>query len=618
MEGKELDPVTFEILSHRLEQIVAEAYFSLTRVSGNQIVYECGDHQEAVMNADGDIVYFGGGVTHWTPCLGIAVKHLVREYEENPGIFDGDQFLQNDPYTASVHAMDIQLLAPVFWEGKRVAWVGAASHQSDVGAIDPSGFCVRAEEVFHEGLQFPGIKAVERGVARKDIWESIRRMVRIPDLQMLDISAKIAANNVSKARLLEMIKRYGIDTVLDVFDRVMNYAEEMVRKKLMEIPDGSWKSVSYYEGHPEPYIRVEATVIKEKDSLTIDLTGSSPQSPGSKNSSMVATIAHALGSFLLLLCPDIPWSGGIFRPVKFVLPEGSIVNVKNPAPVSMSCPSGGGQLTAVALYSAISKMLLSSDKHRMKTWANMSSSAGAPTLSGLNKDGSFFIDLIIEDFASGMGAYPDRDGVNTGGNLWTPKAMIANVETIESLMPIMFLYRKENIDTGSPGKFRGGVGLASCMIPWDTPSEQLVDTRQGCGVEVRPTAGLSGGYPSSTRRLGYIRNSDVLERFKRGEMVRDVSEIKGEWEGVPATGISTVGKKDVICDSKNGGGGYGDPIDRDPALVLKDVKEGYVSLEAANDVYGVAIEPERLGLDLRKTEERRKEIIQERLKVGRQ
>jgi N-methylhydantoinase B len=615
MERQKLDPITFEILSHRLEQILAEAYYVLTRVSGSPITYECGDHQEAIMNSEGETVFFGGGVTHWTPCLGMAVKHMINEYEDNPGIFDGDQFLQNDSYTASVHAMDIQLLAPVFWEGERVAWVGAASHQSDIGSIDPGGFCARAEEIFHEGIQLPGIKVVEKGTIKKDVWAAIKRMVRVPDFQMLDISAKIAVNNVIRERLLNMMSRYGIDTVLEVFKRIMDDSENSVRRELIEIPDGSWKSISYYESHPEPYIKVEATVIKKKDSLKIDFTGSSPPSAGSRNSTIVSTKSHALGAFLLLLCPDIPWSGGAFRPVEIFVPEGSILSANKPAPVSLSCPSGGGTLAMVAVYSALSKMLLCSEKHRKKTWANMSSSSAAPLLSGLNKDGKYFVDLIVEDFASGMGAHPDRDGINSGGNLWAPKSMIANVETIEMLMPIMFLSRKEAIDTGGAGKFRGGVGLETCLIMWDSPSEELIDVHYACGVETRPTAGLSGGYPSSVRRLGYIRNSDVLERFNRGEMVRDFSEINGEWEGGEAIGLFSVGKKDVISYSMNGGGGYGDPIERDPNLVLKDVKERYVSEVSAYDVYGVALLPEKKGVDLDRTEKRRKEIRQERLKV---
>ena len=284
MGKKELDPVTFEILEHRVEELVGEVYYTMTRLSGNPIIYECGDHQEALLDADGETVMIAGGILHWVNSLEMAGKHLLREYEENPGIHDGDQFMFTDCYAACVHSPDVLMLAPVFWEGKRVAWIVSAGHQGDVGGMAPGSMCSSATEVFQEGIQFPGVKIVENGIIRKDIIAAFQAMNRIPNLNMLDIHSKIGANHIGKARLLDMIERYGIDTVLTLFGQIKRYSEEKVRMRLREITDGSWKTITYVESirEEEPYLKVELNLTKENDSLTMDFNGSSQQWPEAK------------------------------------------------------------------------------------------------------------------------------------------------------------------------------------------------------------------------------------------------------------------------------------------------------------------------------------------------
>ena len=167
MEKNKLDPVTFEILSHRLEQIIAEAYFTISHVSGSAVVMEVGDHQEAILDRHGNLALFGAGLVHWTSSLALAGNYIVREYEEDPGIFEDDQFICNDPYTAASHAPDIALIAPIFYKGQRIGFAAADSHQMDVGGRDPGGIMVRPEQCYEEGLQIPAMKIIERGRWRK-------------------------------------------------------------------------------------------------------------------------------------------------------------------------------------------------------------------------------------------------------------------------------------------------------------------------------------------------------------------------------------------------------------------------------------------------------------------
>jgi N-methylhydantoinase B len=614
MERK-MDSVTFEVLMHRLESILGEGYYTIGRVSGSAVVYEAGDHQEAILTRDGELAGFGGGVLHWTPVMSQAVKHLIEVYGFDE-IYEGDYFLQNDPYVGCLHAMDIQILHPIFYEGELVAWSATASHQSDTGGIDPGGFCIRATERFHEGFQSPGIKFIEKGKRRKDIEELFRNAVRTPDISVLDINAKIASCNVMEERLIEIIKSYGVDLVLMLFDQAINYSEQRVRTKLSEIPDGTWKAINYVEGITMPYFRVECTLIKEKDTLTFDFTGTSPQSPGSENLTAAGGMGSAVDPFFPMFCHDIPWNSGIFRPLKFILPEGSIVNATFPAAVSCNTPSGAAYITTATAQNALSKMLLSSEKYRLEACGNIMTATQFPVISGLNKEGAFYATLIMDGLAGGSGALPDRDGDNTGANMWSAKVMISNIETNELHFPILYILRKEFPDSGGPGKFRGGLSQVICFTPWKT--DEIVNVHQGSGQEPRNSLGISGGYPAASSRVIKVKNSRIFEKMKEGNPPRSWEEIGGEQEAF-AKGLSIfkIKPEEILCYSCGGGGGYGDPLNRELDLVLRDVINKDVSVKGAEQDYGVIIDPDKLEVNYKKTDTVRQEMRKERLTQGR-
>ena len=616
MVHERLDPVLFEVLRHRINEIIAEAYYTMTRTSGNAVIAECGDHQEALLDANGDTVLAMGGVVEWTYVLEEAGKYLVQAYEDNPGINDGDQFIFNDSNIACVHQPDIQVLAPIFWEGKRVAWMVTAGHQIDIGGMQPGGMMPKAEEVFQEGLCMPGINICEQGRIRKDIENTLKGMTRQPDLFMLDISAKIAANNASAARLKETIEKYGIDTILAAFREMQDNSERLARAKLRKIPDGTWHVVEYGESmrEEEPYLRLELTVTKEGDELTLDFTGSSPQSRGSQNVAMAGTKSCATCSYQQVIAWDIPWNAGAWRPLKWIIPEGTIVNPRFSAPLSYNVPGAVNLIIAGAL-NICSQMLLASKELEKDAYANIGSGIQAAIFYGLDKAGQFFVTFNLDTACSGMGALAHRDGDEASAYHYTCMPSIANVEGQEELFPLLYLFRQEIIDTGGAGKFRGGVGNALCVIPWDTDSVGIRGLFTG--QEPRGTLGLAGGYPSNNSLQMVVRNSNIMEKFKRGETPSDIGEIKGEREVISSYADYSVNPGEAHIQYQTGGGGFGDPIERDPNLVAVDVKLGYVSLEAAKEVYGVVIKPEIFEVDAKGTEQQRQAIIGERLKVGR-
>lgn len=618
VEKGKIDPITFEILLHRLEQIIAESYYTISHVSGSAVVIEVGDHQEAILDNKGDLTLFGGGLVHWTPSLSLATKYIVHEYEENPGIFEDDQFICNDPYIAVSHAPDIALVAPVFYKGQRVGFAAAASHQMDVGGRDPGGIMVRPESCYEEGLQIPALKIIEGGVWRKDVVNMIQASVRTPVFSIQEIASKVAANNVTKARIVELCERYSLDTVLTLFGQIQDVSEEMVRAKLRRIPDGKWRALHYNEGiNPEklPHYKLFCTLTKEGDTLTYDMTGTDPQSPQCENSAYPAAIGNLLAAYVMMLCHDIPWSSGIHRPIRFIIPEGTIANPTKPGACSYTTPSGSGYAILGLGQELMSKMLQTSEEDRKECCGVTGGAIQDSQPGGINHDGTYFTTILMMGIAGGGGGLPDRDGDNTAGNMWCPKTKISDAEMHELLYPVLTLNRTELPDTGGIGKYRGGNTFVTALMPWDAGSP-LTNVGLSHGFDVRVGNGTSGGYPAPNIALQIIRNSNIRELFARGEFPRDVKEIEGEREYPYPKSLWTVNSDDVSVYWCSGGGGYGDPLERDPKLVLEDVREGEVTIEYAKEAYGVIIDPTTVKIDLEETERLRQRMIEERLKEG--
>ncbi len=610
---EKLDSIEFTILRHRLDQVIAEAYYAIGRVSGSPVVFEARDHQEAICTPSGELAAFGAGVLHWTQALGAGIKHVINEFEESPGFGPDDQFMLSDHHVAPIHGPDVQMLAPVHYEGEIIAWVGSASHHTDIGGMVPGSLCPEAEDSYQEGFLTPGLKLVEGGVIRKDIETTFRNMIRTPDLGVLDLRAKIASNNVMKQRLVEMIDKYGLEKIQTLFAQLMDYSEHRVRERLRELPDGTWSATNYIEGLREPVLHAKVTIEKRDDELTMDLHGSSPQTTGPENISPVGARSSAVNPFIAALCHDLPWNEGLFRALTIKLPEKSIVNAQRPAPLSMNTPCGANILIMSSAHNALSKMLMASEEYRNQAGGNNGGSSNTFVLAGTDRDGEVFTTLIMDLLAGGQGGHPNRDGSGSCSNPWTVKSMVANVESNEMLYPMLFLWRSEMIDSGGPGRFRGGAGLIDALIPWGTDS--MVAVNLGMGTEPRLNRGLSGGYPAGNTPATIVRGADAAQRlFAAGKLPATIADLDGELEPIPAKGIINFDAKDVLVGvMSGGGGGFGDPIDREPEAVLRDVRDRFVSREAANEVYGVVLDTEGTALLEEETVARRQEIRDDRL-----
>ncbi|MCE3248314.1 MAG: acetone carboxylase gamma subunit, partial [Geminicoccaceae bacterium] len=307
-----VDPVTFEVLNHRLMMISEEMGIQYMRCSGSNVLITGNDAAAAVMLADGSLVSVGPYIVTQGNVLPLIVKSTIGSIGPGEAIEDGDIFICNDPYLGAIHHPDIATVAPVFFEGKLVAWVGASGHQLDNGGMDPGGFSIKVVDTHQEGLRMPPVKIASRGVVREDILRWIRNQVRDP-LVALDVKGQIASLNSGRRRVLELYEQWGEETVEAAMRQYIDYAREKLEARLAELPDGQWREVQYidHDGHNPKIYQIVCTTTKTGRRLKFDFTGTSPNARGLINCTYAGLQAACLTATYLNLCWDIPWNRGV-------------------------------------------------------------------------------------------------------------------------------------------------------------------------------------------------------------------------------------------------------------------------------------------------------------------
>ena len=599
-----MDPITFSIIRHRLFRVVEEAVITLKHVSGSAITNEGHDLMVSLYQAEGSLLMGGVGFLHHLTSAAEACKAIIRRFAGQ--INEGDIFLLNDPYTAALHTSDIYLVSPIHHDGKLVAWSACFVHVFDIGAMNPGGFAPDAQDIFTEGFSSPGIKLVDRGQLRQDVWDTILNMVRGPEMVALDLRSMIACNNVAKERMLALIDKYGPKTVGEACRNLIKQSEERLRERLRELPDGRWQSRQYLEVKGEIY-KVVLTMTKEDDSLTFDFTGSSPQSKYSVNCSKWASLGGLFAPLFPLLCYDIVWNEGVIKPVTMIAPEGTIVNGTRPAPVSVATV-GAIQSVNNAACSTIGKMLAASEKYAEEATAVWHANHFAIFMFGNNQRGRLAIGILTETFAGAGGARTFADGVDIGGEIPNPISRMANVETIEGAFPIRYLFRRRLKDSGGPGRYRGGVGGEMAIVAHDAPDGGIHYVVSGKGTKFPQSEGLSGGYPGGVN--DYVWVHAPKEGHNAGRFAQGIELMPGEKQPV-SWGVFPLMGDDALYVRWNGGGGIGDPLNREAKEVLDDLVMGIVSEKAATEVFGVVINGD--AIDTAGTEAKRKALRKERL-----
>ncbi len=590
-----VDPVTFEILRHKLEAINEEQAIALKDVSVSPIVTAASDFNNALYTADGRIASMGRQVVFHSGAMPVVLRHVMEAFGEED-IADGDMFVVNDPFYGAVHHPDVSLVAPIFHGAELIAWAGVAAHQVDMGGMSVGSISARAREKQQEGLMMPPVKLIERGRLRGDVWGLILNMTRQPQMVGLDLRGFIASNAVARERLGELIERYGAETVKTVMEELIRYSERRMRERLRELPDGVFRTRGFldHDGFENRVYRTDIRLEKCGDVLRFDMRDSSPQAATYINCTEGALVGAIFGGTAPILGAGIPWNHGILNALEVIAPKGLIVNAQRPAATGAATIGQGWTVMSVASH-AVSKLLAFSDELRHHSCAVTHGTFAALFSGNRNQHGEPYGTQLIDAQIGGGGASAVRDGIDQSGALVAPRPHIANVETNEMHGPMLFLFRSFFPDSGGDGAMRGGRAAGTAWTPHGV--ERLRNSLTAHGVEVPVSFGQFGGWPGVCNRQLIVRGTHVRRLYAEGALALrlddllapvDLDRLGGELEVLEAKVPEfELEPGDIVLYTWQGGGGYGDPSERDPALVERDVALGMISAERARTVYGV-------------------------------
>lgn len=600
LEG--IDPVTFQIIKHRLVRVTDEAVTALKRVSGAPNTNEGHDLMVALYTNEGDLLAGGMGFLHHYIGASRATKHIIDYYGDD--IAEGDVFILNDPYTAAFHPPDIYIISPVFYDGELQTFTANFVHVNDVGSVDAGGFSPNSTSIFHEGFQTAGLKLVTEGDMNRDVLDTILNMSRDPGMLELDLRSQIAANNVAIDRMTSLFEEFGVDAVERVGEALIRQSERRFRSRLADLPDGEWGARQYIDSIPDDELfTVQLELRKQGDALTFDFAGTSEQSAYGLNCTYWATVGGVLAPLLPLLCYDMTWNDGIIRVLDVEAPEGTLVNAQRPAPISIATVATLQVCNSLSTI-AVSKLVGASDAFADRTTGVWHGAHGGYIVEVDRGDYSQ-VDVITDTFAGAGGARAFADGVDLGGELVNVVSRWANVERHESVLPLAYLYRRFVPDSGGPGKHRGGLGHEYAVAPVETV-ESFETVTFGRGIDVPASTGVFGGYPGCTIQYTAYRDTTIWDEDPDLPPTDDTLATARTESA--AWGVTAFEKGDFLHVRLPGSGGYGDPLKRDPERVADDVAAGKVRAETARAVYGV---PVTAAGDIDGDVERTREAIRE-------
>jgi N-methylhydantoinase B len=559
------DPITLEILWRRLVSIVDEADASVARTAFSSLLRDAHDYTCMFTDSRGQELVQG---TFCTPgqagAMALGVKKIItsiplKDYKE------GDVFIVNDPWLLAGHLNDVCVLSPIFFKGNPVAFTACVFHHSDIGGRVSSD----NREVFEEGIYIPVVKLYDAGTLNQDLLKMIRWNVRTPEEVTGDIRSQVAANHVCARKIIEMMTDEGLDSLDDLADEIISRTEISMRAAIEEIPDGAYTHEGIIEGAGKrPDIKIKLTVKVDGSDIHVDFDGTSDQVDWGVNVVYNFTYAYVFMAIKSAFDPDIPINEGAIRPIKMTAPEGSIINCRFPAAVAARMQVG--HFMTEMVFNALSKA----------TPDNIiAGSGGTPAQTnifyGKRANGKPWHTMIIR--GGGMGASSRFDGHHCA--IFPANGANTPVEILESDTPLIIEERGLVMDSGGPGKQRGGIGrqmiIRSPEYGEHSPKRTTIAVQ--AGRFVYPPNGMFNGKNGSKAK--FLKND----------------------ENADPSGLTFLDPGDRISFVSAGGGGYGDPFERDPEAVEKDVLYGYVSIEKAKQDYGVVIDPETLTLNLTAT-----------------
>jgi N-methylhydantoinase B len=552
------DPVTLAVLKGRLEQIADEMDATLFRSAFNPIIAEARDASHGLYHAEtGDTLVQGkAGLPIFVGAMAFAVKAVIEKAGRDSDLADGDVYIFNDPYDGGTHLSDFKLVRPFFRAGKVFCYLASVGHWHDVGGNVPGNYNPAAVECFQEGMLIPPVKLFAAGALRQDIVDIVTANSRLPRSAYGDLNGQINALDLGARRLAALLDEYGDDTVAEATIQLRHRADRLMRANIAELPDGTYSADDFLDndGISDVPLTIALDLTVAGDTLTFDFSRSSPACQGPLNIARSTAIASYYVA-LKHVFSEVPANAGVLDPIRFVIPEGSLLAAKWPKPV------GGYTETILRMIDVVFVALAQAMPGRLTGCAY--GTINALSLAGHRKNGQRWV--MFSFFGGGHGGHADGDGLNHG-NAPISTATIPPVEVLEAAYPVMFTQWALRPDSGGPGRQRGGLGALYEIELLEESADLFLFGERG---RYAPP-GVEGGGPGALDRFAVLRTSGA----------REEPPMASKWIGV------TLKRGDRVRLASPGGGGFGPAGERDPAKVQRDITRGYVTEEGAARDYG--------------------------------
>ena len=569
------DPGGLEVLKNALESIVDSMAVTIARTARSAVLRQGLDFSTALLTARGEMLVQGSGIPVHLGGMPVALEACLKQYEGR--IEPGDILCSNDPYEGGSHLPDIFIYKPIFVEERVFAYACAMSHHTDIGGRVAGGNATDSTEIYQEGLRIPPLKLYEKGVPNETLFRILEKAVRVPEMVLGDLLSNISAIHIGEREFLKLLERYGVEEMEGAMERLLDYTEQLTREVIRTLPDGAWTFTDYIDDDgldPGP-IAIVSNLRKEGDQIAVDFSGTSPQSKGAINPVIATTRAMVYAVFKSVLGAlgyDIPNNQGYLRSIEVTAPLGCFVNPVSPAPVNARGMSL--QRTSQSVFGVFAQML-----PELIPACSGGAEVGV-SMSGYDRTKRPWTPWVLMDFhmetARGGAAMLDGlDAHSSGTN------HIANVpaEILELDYPVKVIQYGFVQDSEGAGKHRGGLGMTrEWEYQMDETTVQVRSDRQK-----HTPYGLYGGQAS--RPAEVVFNPDTPEETK-----------------MPSKFMLSSKQGDRLRMMWCGAGGWGDPLERDPQLVLEDVIEQKVSVQRAQEVYGVVVDLQNGRVDTEATE----------------
>ena len=563
-----IDPVTLAVIQNGLIQVCNEMDLAFERSAFSPVISEAFDRSDGIYHRDnGELIAQGElGLPIFIGTMQYGTKAVIERVQD---VRPGDVIITNDPYLGGTHLMDVRFYRPFFYNGELFAWLANTGHWRDTGGSVPGGFSASATEVEQEGLRMPPVKLIKEGVMDEEILAILLSNIRIADQTIGDIKAQEAALNIGERRFTTLIDRYGVDTVGACIDELKRRAAQQMRSKITDIPDGTYDGEAFLDsdGVVNEPLRIAMKIRIEGSEMYVDMSESSPPCLGPMNS-VIATTRSAVYIAMKHIFPEVPINAGTFEPIHIADPDGTFLYAHYPRPVS-GCAAEVSQRICEAVFCTLVKAIPD------RLFAAPAGTSGNFALGGTDplKDRNYVMYVFS---GGGYGGTYATDGISNGcSTIGISKTQ--PLEVLEQYYPVLFEEYSLRERSGGAGEHRGGFGVNyKVRVRRGRAIASFVMDHGRYGPQ-----GVRDGHDGGPNRIVVRRNGEesTLPHFSKGQGIH----VKAE---------------DMILVSTPGGGGYGNPLERDPVKVRADVANEYYTVDDAAERFGVVLDPETFEIDL--------------------